>query len=79
MTVCHFAADGHLLGSFLPRSTFPKGLTPAGDSWQGSGLNISGSRIGILAWDGTSSEHNQWVELDLDGNLLGTYRLEGDY
>ncbi len=79
MTVRHFAADGHPLGSFLPRSTFSKGLAPAGDSWQGSGLNISNSRIGILAWDGTGSEHKQWVELDLDGNLLGTYRLDGDY
>jgi len=67
-----FSSDGKPLGSFLPRSLFPKGLSPAASlGW----MRASKNRIGMMTRPGQSSNNPEWVELDLDGNLVGRWKV----
>jgi len=76
MTFRHYLRDGKLLGSFVPRSALP--------DWQGGGLDqvvgpvvghwrlrASKDRIGAALFIGASKQ--TWVELNLDGQLLGQW------
>jgi hypothetical protein len=76
MTIRKFSADGKQIGAFLPRSAFPKGLDPAPASWQQTRITVTKDRIGVLAFSGDSSSKQEWVELDLQGNLLGRWRFD---
>jgi hypothetical protein len=74
MTVRRYSSTGHETGAFLPRSLFPKGLVPGAENWQEMRIQNSRDRIGLLAYSGDAS-NIQWVELDLNGNLLGKWPL----
>lgn len=76
MTFRHYAQDGKLLGSFVPRSTLP--------DWQGAGsdqvlapflglwrLRAAKDRIGAALLVGPSKQ--VWVELSLDGRFIGQW------
>jgi hypothetical protein len=76
MTVRKYSSDGRQVGSFLPRSLFPRGLQPACFNWQERGIEVAGDRIGVLACSGMTSEKPEWIELDLTGNLLGRWTVE---
>jgi hypothetical protein len=69
MIVRHMAPDGTELGAYLPRSLFPTGIEP-GISGAGPQIAVTGDRVGILAYSGKTSAHSEWVELDLNGNVL---------
>ena len=69
-----FSKDGRPLGAFLPRGMFPRGLQP------GNGVGILAAakdRIGMMAEPGMEGGHYEWIELDLDGNLIGRWELGG--
>ena len=72
--VRHFSQEGNLLQASLPRSSFPPGLEPG--MMGGPQIQVAGARVGVLAYAGTTSEHHEWVELDLDGNLLVRSRID---
>jgi len=74
MTVRKFLRNGQPAGAFLPRSLFPKGLEPGGESWQRSNC-ITASHTAIGLWVTSGGGNTEWVELDLDGNLTGRWRL----
>jgi hypothetical protein len=76
MMVRQFSRDGKLLGAWLPRSTFPKGLLPASESWQARRITVIKDRVGLLADSGTVGTQQEWVEMDLQGKLLGRWRLD---
>jgi hypothetical protein len=76
MTFRHYSRDGKLLGSFVPRSALPK--------WEGEGLDqvvapfvglwrlrAAKDRIGATLLVGPSKQ--AWVELDLNGTLIGQW------
>src|SRR5579862_2216820 len=67
MTVRQFSRDGRQMGAWLPRSTFPKGLEPASESWQARRITVIEDRVGLLATSGTRGDQQEWVELDLAG------------
>ena len=76
MTFRHYSRDGTLLGSFVPRSALP--------AWEGMGLDqvvapfvglwklrAIKDRIGAALLLGSSKQ--AWVELNLDGELIGQW------
>ena len=64
---------GELVGSYLPRSTFPAGLEP-GEAIGPATLMAAGNRIAVVAFSGTSGDLLELVQLDGDGNVLGRMR-----
>ena len=71
--VRRYSPDGKETGSFLPRSLFPPGLSPFGSGI--STMHAIGDRIGLLAFPGQVSDHPEWVELGLDGKVIGRWQL----
>jgi hypothetical protein len=77
MTVRKYSRDGKPLGAWLPRSSFPAGLPPAEQSWQSTCITVTADRVGLLGYAGKVGNQQQWVELSLDGNLLGRWDVDG--
>jgi hypothetical protein len=75
MIVRHLSADGKELKAYLPRSSFPPGLEPGTDG-PGVHIQVTNDRVGIFAYSGKTGANAEWVELDLNGNLLGRYRTD---
>ena len=71
-----YSPDGKEIGAYLPRSLFPAGLEPGMDQWQIRQITVTGDRVGIEAISGSVGNQREWVELDLDGNLKGRWRLD---
>src|SRR5579872_5804250 len=77
MTVRKYLPDGKEAGAYLPRLLFPPGLEPAVKSWQNSGsITVAHDRVGLWVYSGEVGTKTEWVELDLNGNLLGRWRLD---
>jgi len=76
LTVRKYSRDGKQLGAWLPRSSFPVGLAPAEQSWQSRCITVTADRIGLLAYSGKSGSHQEWVEMGLDGNLIGRWDVD---
>jgi len=70
LMVRKYSPDRKEAGRYLPRSLFPKGLEPGSPSWQQIRIAVAHNKLGLLAWSGVTSSHGEWVELDLDGNLI---------
>ncbi|HXI40113.1 MAG TPA: hypothetical protein VNH83_09045, partial [Bryobacteraceae bacterium] len=70
-------SGGKQVGAYLPRSAFPDPLEPGTDSWQEMRITVTHDRVGVLAWR-ESSDDLEWVELDLNGNLTGRWRVPGN-
>ena len=78
--VRRFLPDGQQIGAYLPRSVFPPGLEPGLVSWQWSNcITVSHDRVGLWVYSGMDSTKSEWVELDLNGNLTGRWRLDRFY
>jgi hypothetical protein len=77
MMVRRFLPNGQPASAVLARSQFPKGLEPGGQSWQRSNcITASHSAIGLWVTSGGTGNNTEWVELDLNGNLTGRWRLD---
>jgi hypothetical protein len=85
MMVRRYLPDGTVSGAYLPRSLFsprslPPGLEPAMWWWQRSGsIAVAHDRVGLWVYSGENGVVTEWVELDLNGNLLGRWPLDPDY
>jgi hypothetical protein len=75
--VRRYSTEWKETGRFLPRSLFPPGLSPFGDGI--SRVWALSDRIGILGYPGKVSDHPEWVELDLEGKLIGRWKLGPTY
>jgi hypothetical protein len=75
MIVRHFSWEGKKLGAYVARSTFPKGLEP-GTGGSGKRIMVTEDRVGVLAVSGNTSAKNEWLELDLNGNVIERSRLD---
>ena len=78
-TVRKYSIDGQQNGAFLARSLFPPGLEPGMDQWQARRITVTADRVGIEANSGSVGNQREWVELDLNGNLTGRWRLDTSY
>jgi hypothetical protein len=75
MIIRHYSADGKKAKEYLPRSSFPAGLEPGSDG-TGVHIGVTHDRVGILAYSGETGVNAEWIELDLDGNLLSRSRVD---
>jgi hypothetical protein len=75
MILRKYNRTGELVGSYLPRSTFPAGLEP-GEASPAVTLMAAGNRIAIVAFSGTSGDLLELIQLDEDGNVLGRMRAD---
>jgi hypothetical protein len=75
-----YSADGLEAGRYGPGSMFPaQGLQPGLASLGALRLRVANDRVGALAYFGkTSSENRDWIELGLDGRLIGKWPLGRD-
>jgi hypothetical protein len=77
MIVRKFLPNGQQAGAYLPRSQFPDGLEPGDETWrQTNCITLSHDRAGLFVNSGMNSNKTEWVEIDLDGNLRGRWRLD---
>lgn len=74
--VRRFSLDGTALGTFLPRSLFAPGLPPGMDEWQHQRITVTVDRVGVEVVSGKVGSQREWVELDLNGNILGRFKLD---
>lgn len=66
--------DGHLLGKFVMRSTFPGGDEPSDHQGKGGGISfLLASKAGMAAY---ASAYGEWIELDNSGNVLGRWKAK---
>jgi len=80
MIVRKYLPDGKEAGAYLPRSLFPPGLEPGMERWQKSGsIVVAHDRVGLWVYSGEIGTKTEWVELDLNGNLLGRWGLDQFY
>jgi len=75
-TVRKYSMDGKEIGAYLPRSFFPPGLQPGEERWQERRITVTGDRVGIEATSGNLGSHREWIELGLNGDLLGRWKLD---
>jgi hypothetical protein len=68
-----YSRDGVQTGAYLQRSLFPSGLQPGGSgvSW----IQVAKDRVGMMLYPGQTSQFPEWVELDLQGNLIGRWKI----
>ncbi len=70
MILRKYSRTGELIGSSLPRSTFPKGLEP-GMAGAGGEVFTARNRIAVVAVSGETSHSLELIELDTDGHVFG--------
>ena len=70
-----YSRAGELLGSYLPRSTFPAGLEPGGSSVPAT-IMAAGDRVAVVVFSGMNGTLRELVTLDGSGNLLGRMRSD---
>lgn len=75
-TVRKYSMDGKEIGAYLPRSLFPPGLQPGEEHWQERRITVTSDRVGIEASSGSAGNQREWVELGLNGDLLGRWKLD---
>jgi hypothetical protein len=75
MVLRKYSRNGELLGSFLPRSTFPAGLEPGGAFGLVS-IVAAGNRIAVVANSGDRGTLRELIELDGSGEVRGRMRLD---
>jgi hypothetical protein len=73
----HYSSDGKEIGSYLPRSLFPPGLNPGSAQSQERRIFVTADFIGVVAFSGNVGSQQEWVEVDLNGNIRGRWRLDG--
>jgi hypothetical protein len=71
-----YSLDGKETGAYLPRSLFLPGLPPALVEWQKRKITVTSDRVGMEVVSGNVGNQTEWVELDLNGNLTGRWKLE---
>jgi hypothetical protein len=75
-TVRKYSSDGKEIAAYLPRSLFPPGLEPGMAQWQTRRITVTADRVGVEAVSGNVGNEREWVELDLNGDLKGRWKLD---
>jgi hypothetical protein len=69
-----YSPDGKELGAYIRRSLFAKpGLEPGMGHTGGWVVRAAKDRIGAFVYPGMVSNDPVWIELDFNGNLLGSW------
>jgi hypothetical protein len=74
-----YSPGGEEAGRYGLRSILPaRGLAPGGQSLGLWRLRVADDRVGALADSGQTSSENVWIELGLDGHLIGKWNMGRD-
>jgi len=71
-----YSIDGKEIGAYLPKSTFAPGLQPGMTYHNAHRITVTADRVGVEAYSGNVGNQTEWVELDLNGKLIGKWRLD---
>ena len=71
-----YSIDGKETGGYLPRSLFAAGVPPGNEGWQTRRITVTADRVGVEVISGKVGNQREWVELDLNGNVLGRWKLD---
>ena len=71
-----YSPDGKEIGAYLSKSLFADGLAPGMNEWQRRRITVTADRVGVEAVSGNIGNQREWVELDLNGNVTGRWRLD---
>jgi hypothetical protein len=72
-------SDGKETGRYGPRSIMPAtGMTPGAGSRGMLRLRVADDRVGAVAYYGATSDNRMWIELGLDGHLIGKWPMGRD-
>lgn len=71
--------NGKETGRYISRSLFPKGRAPGAGQGGGWRLRAAADRIGAFAFAGKTSDTQRWIEISLDGQLLGQYETDDQF
>jgi hypothetical protein len=71
-----FSPEGEQVGAFVSRSSFPAGLEPGTGIGGLKSLRAVNNRVGALLMSGKVGNLAEWLELDLEGKLLGRWRMD---
>jgi len=71
-----YSISGKETGGYLPRSLFAAGLPPGNEEYQARRITVTADRVGVEVISGKVGNQREWVELDLDGNVLGRWKLD---
>ena len=72
-------SDGKEMGRYGPRSIMPgTGMTPGSPSLGLWRMRVADDRVGVVAYYGATSENRMWIELGLDGHLIGKWAMGRD-
>jgi len=71
-----YSIDGKEMGAYLWKSLIPGALEPGMSGWQSRAITVTADRVGIEAVSGRVSNEREWLELDLNGNLQGRWKLD---
>jgi hypothetical protein len=71
-----YSIGGKETGAFLPKSLFVDGLPPGMSEWQSRRITVTADRVGLEVISGKVSNQREWVELDLNGNVTGRWKLD---
>ena len=70
-----YSIDGKETGAYLPKSLFESGLPPGNEEWQARRITVTTDRVGVEVLSGKVGNQREWVELDLNGNVTGRWKL----
>jgi hypothetical protein len=73
-----YSAGGKELGAWMRRSSFPPGIAPGSAALGPWGIRAVQDRIGLRVHPGNVAGNPEWIELDLNGNLIGRWPLGRD-
>ena len=79
MVVRKYSRAGELLGSYLPRSSFPAGLEPGGWSGGPSMIMAAGEHVALVAYSGMVGTKRELITLDQSGKVLGRMRSDNEH
>jgi hypothetical protein len=71
-----YSPEGQETGAYLARSLFAPGLPPGMREWQARRIYATADRVGLEVVSGNTGRHREWVELDLNGELTGRWKLD---
>jgi hypothetical protein len=71
-----YSTDGKETGGYLSRSLFAAGLAPGNEEYQARRITVTADRVGVEVISGKIGNQKEWLELDLNGNILGRWKLD---
>jgi hypothetical protein len=71
-----YSIDGKEIRAYLSKSLFAEGLPPGMAERQARRITVTANRVGLEVVSGNVGNQREWVEMDLNGNVQGRWKLD---